>query len=662
MYMKYNFYLYISVCLSAICVNSQAQTLKAAAVPVSAVVSKSPAQIKLRWPRDTGATRYQVFRKTKSETTWGTALDSLQLTDTTYTDNLVVAGSAYEYKIDATKTPEHTFGFIYAGIEIPAIESRGKIMIVVDTTYKAEFWPEFLRLEEDMRGDGWMVHRFMVDTNVTVSVIKDSIRAQYMADPTGLKSVLLFGNVAVPYSGNLFPDGHPDHTGAWPADLYYGEMHAAWTDFLENTANNPVGYQPTRIANQNFPADGKFDESVILDSVDLQVGRVDLSNLPAFSQTEGQLLKRYLDKDHSFRHRIFAVKERAVIQDNFASYPEKFGANGWRNFAPMFTDTNITEASFDNSLKNGDYLWAYGSGGGTFTQAGGIDSTKNFVTDSLQGVFAMLFGSYFGDWDNKDNFLRAPLASRGMTLTNAWAGRPHWHFHHMALGENIGYSTIITQNNAGTYSTGYFANAVHVALMGDPTLRLHTIVPPTNVSAAVNGMNVDISWTASAETVLGYYVYRSDSLNGIYARISPSIVSGNSFTHQSAAAGVPNYYMVRSVRLQNSASGSYYNQSQGIFTPAAVYTGVSKSISQGSIRIYPNPSNGLVNIVLSNAATGSYQLQVRDALGRVVLEKASRTSSGSFQESINLESFARGFYTITVQGQRSAFTQKLLLR
>jgi hypothetical protein len=50
--------------------------------------------------------------------------------------------------------------------------------------------------------------------------------------------------------------------------------------------------------------------------------------------------------------------------------------------------------------------------------------------------FTMLFGSYFGDWDSQDNFLRAPLA-QGLTLTNAGVeaalgvssnghGRNHW--------------------------------------------------------------------------------------------------------------------------------------------------------------------------------------------------------------------------------------------
>ena len=47
----------------------------------------------------------------------------------------------------------------------------------------------------------------------------------------------------------------------------------------------------------------------------------------------------------------------------------------------------------------------------------------------------MFFGSYFGDWDSQNDFLRAALATTNYTLTSAWVGRPYWFFHHMALGK-----------------------------------------------------------------------------------------------------------------------------------------------------------------------------------------------------------------------------------
>jgi len=48
--------------------------------------------------------------------------------------------------------------------------------------------------------------------------------------------------------------------------------------------------------------------------------------------------------------------------------------------------------------------------------------------------------------------------------------------HHMALGETIGFSTLLTQNNGpgGLYQNqmNSCAGQIHIALMGDPTLRM----------------------------------------------------------------------------------------------------------------------------------------------------------------------------------------------
>jgi len=50
-----------------------------------------------------------------------------------------------------------------------------------------------------------------------------------------------------------------------------------------------------------------------------------------------------------------------------------------------------------------------------------------------------------------NNLLRAQLGTTNYTLTSVWASRPNWMFHHMALGETIGFSTRVTQNNSGLY-------------------------------------------------------------------------------------------------------------------------------------------------------------------------------------------------------------------
>ena len=54
--------------------------------------------------------------------------------------------------------------------------------------------------------------------------------------------------------------------------------------------------------------------------------------MPSFAAGETALLQQYLDKDHDYRHKAFAVDQRAVVDDNFGWFGgEAFAASGWRN-------------------------------------------------------------------------------------------------------------------------------------------------------------------------------------------------------------------------------------------------------------------------------------------------------------------------------------------
>jgi hypothetical protein len=151
-------------------------------------------------------------------------------------------------------------------------------------------------------------------------------------------------------------------------------------------------------------------------------------------------------------------------------------------------------------------------------------------------------------------------------LANAWVGRPNWFFHHMALGETIGYSTRLTQNNkginGGLYTpTGMFARQIHIALMGDPTLRMFPVPPPSNLRASsVSGGSIALRWDASADSAVSdYYVYGASSPDGAFTRFGR--VKGTTWTHTNPRN--IKHYMVRAAKLTVTGSGSFYNLSLG---------------------------------------------------------------------------------------------------
>ncbi len=535
-----------------------------------AVAQTSPPQIALNWLTHTNTTGYTVYRKLKGGTAWGSVIATLGASATQYVDNTAAVNTNYEYKvIRTTSSLGSGYGYVNAGIEIAMVENRGKVVLLVDNTFTASLSAQLTQLQQDLEGDGWTVLRHDVSRTAPVTTIKALVTANYTAAPTQVKAVLILGHVPVPMSGNLAPDGHGEHYGAWTADVYYGEMNGSWTDNSVNSSS------ASWARNFNVPGDGKFDQTVIPTSVELAVGRVDFYDLPAFSANETALLGNYLTKLHQWKFKQFTAQDRAVVDDNFTGYTDAFSQNAWRGFGPLVHPNNTIPGDYFTELGAQTHLWSYGCGGGWWNSANGVGNTAQFAGSNPQGVFTILFGSYFGDWDYSDNFLRSALAS-GRTLTNFWAGYPNWFFHHMGLGETIGYAATLTQNNGnGHYEPGNPSpGRVHIALMGDPTLRMHVVAPPTNVVAnSANGTSTNVSWSASPESgLVGYHVYRFNTLTQLWDRRTTTSVTGLTFTDNTAGLSGTVRYMVRALKLHNGYSGSYYNLSQGAFGQVVLNT------------------------------------------------------------------------------------------
>ncbi len=546
-------------------VSSWADSTWLYAVQISAQVQANPPQITLSWPQDDyGANSYVVYRKLKEDTSWG-AGTTLPGSATTFTDYAVSEGSAYEYQIVKYATYGYVgYGYIYAGINAPLIENRGKLILIVaaDTVSLAG---ELATLQSDLTGDGWVVIRHDVSPNDDPASVKNLIVSDYYADPGQVKAVFLFGHVPIVMSGSLDYDAHGARP--LPADGFYGDIDGNW--HLELDPASRPSYMPS--------------------DIELMVGRVDFFDMPGVGApipwpSETELLRRYLNKDHAWRNKLFTVPRRALMANRTGDYlGQAFAASGYRNFQPFVGPGNIIEANVADSAPQdqrwislaagGAWLWTFGSGAGldnVISQLGTHGAyndvwSTDLVAQDAKVVFSMFYGSHFGDWTGTDNIMRAMLATPSMGLTACIVGVPHWFCHHMAMGEPIGYSTRLTMNNSTLYQnqSNALTRAVFINLLGDPSLRMEPVAPPYGLWAYTNTDGADVlAWSPSADPVLGYHVYRSDSSSGPFTRVTSVPVSGTSFSDPAAVTGT---YMVRAIALQANPSGSYYNPSQGIF-------------------------------------------------------------------------------------------------
>jgi hypothetical protein len=648
-----------------LCYSSFSQTTEDYAVQLTATTQNTPAKITLKWKRQSDTTTYSVFRKAKSGLSWGSAIASLSTADSTFSDASVVADSAYEYQVVADHHSGATAwtakGYIYAGIKCPAIHNKGGLVLMIDSTFTDSCATAIHQLMKDLSGDGWQVLRHDVSRTLRDTAVKAIIIADY-ANNANLKAVLLLGHIAVPYSGDQNPDGHPDHLGAWPADAFYAYLSETWTDVSVNDIT--AGYT----ANQNIPGDGKWDQVGWASRSELQVSRIDFYDMPAFASTEIQLMRSYLAKDHIYKMDSLTIRHRGLISDNFGAMGgEAFATSGWRNFAPLMGIDSFSVLPFMSSLNTGTFQWSYGCGPGSFTSAGGIGSTTDFATNNVNGIFTMLFGSYFGDWNVQNNFLRAPLCSNVPALTSCWAGRPNWYFHHMALGENIGYSAWQSQNNDGNlYGPANIYGIhqwVHIALMGDLSLRTDYIKPPSSIVIAhVPNHGATITWTASPDTnVIGYYVYRSDSEFGNYKKLS-ALLSATTFSDTIGYNGLK-HYIVRPAKLQSTPSGAYYNLGVGVGDSATVSyapTSIAQEVQDLKFNIYPNPATDHINVTINSSIVATATLSIVDINGAEHFVGTKQLQSGANKFSIQVNNLAPGVYLIKINSGNKALTASWL--
>ena len=563
--------------------NLQAQSAREVAIELSAVKTANN-QTELRWKSDTGVIRYFVYKRLHADSNW-VLLDSMVSAVLKFTDTQSRIGSSIEYRL-AKRKNNFSFlgnGYIKAGFNLPAQTDKGIVLLVIDSNYILPVKQDIQDYIAQLQNEGFEVVRKSVLRTEPVVNIKSWIFQQWQKDSLRLKCVVLIGHVPVPYSGDMSPDGHTDHRGAWPTDNYYGSFYQNWTDVTVNRTT------ASRVANRNSPGDGKFDLSRLnpvgttwknTKKYQLPVGRIDFYDMPAFG-SDTFLLIRYFQKNLAFRSGKVSFSNRALIDDNFGYFAgEAFASGGYRNFSPFFGDSIIDAdyAGTGRGMKSTDYLCSYGCGGGSYTACSGVSSSSSFVGDSLLNPFTMVFGSYFGDWDNQNNFLRAPIASKGWGLVSVWAGRPYWMMHEAALGAPLYQCVKTSYNCTNIYNVGSNGSGVHVALMGDPTLR---VFPVSNLKGVTAKSNCDgsltVQWQKSLDAadsiILALWV------NNQWAQIGNA--SGKDTQFKITLPSGKYKLSVREKKLLTSASGSWWDLG------ARTLVDLSMNLSD-SVKIYSN--------------------------------------------------------------------------
>ena len=106
------------------------------------------------------------------------------------------------------------------------------------------------------------------------------------------------------------------------------------------------------------------------------------------------------------------------------------------------------------------------------------------------------------------------------------------------------------------------------------------------------------------------------------------------------------------LKKENRKRADFFSKELTVILPSA-----GDIETSSFVKIFPNPSNGLVNISTLNK--GNLNIEVFDIAGKLVY--TSQTNN-TLQTNLDLSSFDKGIYTIKVFDETNWYQEKLIIQ
>jgi hypothetical protein len=181
----------------------------------------------------------------------------------------------------------------------------------------------------------------------------------------------------------------------------------------------------------------------------------------------------------------------------------------------------------------------------------------------------------------------------------------------------------------------------------------------------------NLQWTLydiqnAGNPVTFYRIYRDDTSTGNYLPISSTIPGGNTTYTDVNHALYPNanYRVDVSWGISCTPTRDVVNTTRSNIKSAAALISVEELEQNNVMQVYPNPATDAV-IIQYPAGYRTVQLQVHDVLGQLVYNEempASGANKGLISKELNLSTFRKGVYVVTIQTESGNFIKRLTIQ
>ncbi len=200
-----------------------------------------------------------------------------------------------------------------------------------------------------------------------------------------------------------------------------------------------------------------------------------------------------------------------------------------------------------------------------------------------------------------------------------------------AVFSAYGASNHKAEFNISTFSTFY----IHPMLYPFAPLPVELVSFTGWNQGSVNRLQ----WITASEQNTARFEIQKSITPGVWTPIGDKAAAGNSnsrltydFTDNNPVVG-NNYYRLKVI--DNDGTFSYTN---------VINIPVSDAFANNFTRIYPNPTNGLLNVEIQSTGVYDTKISVYDVLGKVVLDKVSSLSKGLNTLNFDFSNISNGTY------------------
>jgi subtilisin family serine protease len=169
--------------------------------------------------------------------------------------------------------------------------------------------------------------------------------------------------------------------------------------------------------------------------------------------------------------------------------------------------------------------------------------------------------------------------------------------------------------------------------------------------------SVKLNWNAAAGAT-SYDIFKLGSL----FMDSVGTSTTTSFVIQNTPSSQTHWFSVRS-RGPQSAVGRRaiaIKKTPGTFSCPLTVTDITKSNSFGKpISVYPNPSEGIYNVEISQLINTDISYKIFDISGKIIQQSIFGKQSNDFFTSVNLSEFPTGIYTLAINVGENTHRVKL---